>query len=61
MCFLLVKMRLGFATLDLFGRIVAVVLMVSSESDVCEAQFPVVKVTSWPSIVLIISSSAKIS
>lgn len=46
MCFLLVKMRLGFSKLDLFGKIVAVVLIVSSESDVCEAQFPVVKVTS---------------
>lgn len=46
MWFLLVKTRLGFSTFDLFGRIVAVVLMVSSESDVCEAQFPVVKVTS---------------
>lgn len=45
-CFLLVKMRLGFSTLDLFGKVVAVVLMVSSESDVCDAQFPVVKVTS---------------
>lgn len=44
-CFLLVKMRLGFATLDLFGRIDAVVLMVNSERDVCDAQFPVVKVT----------------
>lgn len=46
MCFLLVNMCLGSSTVDLFGRIVAVVLMVSSESDVCEAQFPVVKVTS---------------
>lgn len=46
MCFLLVSMRLGFSMIDLFGKSVAVVLMVSSESDVCEAQFPVVKVTS---------------
>lgn len=46
MCFLLVNIRLGFSTLDLLGKIVAVVLMVSSEIDVCEAQLPVVIVTS---------------
>lgn len=45
-CFLLVNLRLGFSMLELFGKIVAVVLIVSSESDVCEAQLPVVIVTS---------------
>lgn len=44
--FLLVNMRLGFASLELSGKIVAVVLTVSSEIDVCDAQLPVVKVTS---------------
>lgn len=46
MCFLLVSFRLGSSATDLFGKIVAVVLMVSSEIDVCEAQLPVVIVTS---------------
>jgi hypothetical protein len=46
MWLLLVNLRLGFSTTDLFGRIVAVVLMVSSEIEVCEAQLPVVMVIS---------------
>lgn len=64
-CFLAATLRFGFdhkSRLErAVGRLVAVVVIVKSVIDVCEAQLPVVTVNSRPSASSTMISSEKIS